>query len=465
MKKVLFTAAVNPDVLAHNLYAPLWPAYLAAYAEQHLPPQSVEFHWDVGPIAPLLDRHRPDVLAISSVTHNYGYAEQYAREARKRGIGVIIGGPHISCLPQSLTPAMAAACIGEGEQTFVDLLQLFLATGRFDPTDLERIPGIAFAEGQQTGPRPTLPKLDDLPHPKRALIGYGYRAYVHTARGCVYKCVFCATARLWGKIRYASADYILEELDELVSRGVRVVRFADDDFISNLPRLREISEKVQRRGFHKRLRFSCWCRANHVTPEVVRTLRAMSVVSVKFGLESGSQRILDYLKGGVTVEQNRRAVVLMKEAGMQVNADFIIGAPDETEAEMLETYKFIRKSPIDFFDVNVFSPLPNTPVWDLAQQRGLVNDKGMDWSRLNYKFVRDKQRAIHLSERLTHGQLEQVNARFERLRRWRNLQAVWRSPWLNELPMLALRASWLALRRCTNGVLRLAGTQRPAALD
>ena len=175
----------------------------------------------------------------------------------------------------------------------------------------------------------------------------------------------------------------------------------------------------------------------------------MSVVSVKFGLESGSQRILDYLKGGVTVEQNRRAVVLMKEAGMQVNADFIIGSPDETEAEMQQTYEFIRRSPIDLFDVNIFSPLPNTPVWDLAQQRGLVNDKAMDWSRLNYKFVQNKERAIHLSQRMTHEQLEHVNARFQRLRRWRTVQAVGKSPWLNELPRLATRAGWLGLRRLT----------------
>ena len=219
MLKVLFTAAVNPHALPQNLYAPLWPAYLAAYAEPRLPTRSVEFRWDIGPISSLLDRHRPDVLAISSVTHNYGYAEQYARAARNRGVAVIVGGPHISCLPKSLTPEMDVACIGEGEQTFVDLLQLFLATGRFDTADLKRIPGIAFGEQQLTKPRPVLPKLDDLPHPNRALIGYGYRTYVHTARGCVYKCLFCATSRLWGKIRYASADYILEELEELVSRG------------------------------------------------------------------------------------------------------------------------------------------------------------------------------------------------------------------------------------------------------
>jgi anaerobic magnesium-protoporphyrin IX monomethyl ester cyclase len=446
MKKVLFTGAINPYNLADNLYPPLWPAYLVAYSERYLPPQSVEFRWGAGPITSLLDRHRPDVLAISSVTQNYGYAEQYALEAKKRGIRVIVGGMHISSLPQSLSPEMDVACLGEGEQTFTELLQLFLATGRFDPADLRRIPGIAFGDGIQTESRSTSPRIEDLPHPKRALIGYGHRAYVHTARGCAYRCVFCSAARYWGNVRYAPAEYVMEELDELVSHGVRIVRFADDNFVSHVPRLLELAEKIQQRGFHKRLRFSCWCRANNVTPEVVRTLRAMNVVSVKLGLESGSKRILDYLKGGVTVEQNRRAVTWMKEGGMQVNADFLFGTPDETEEEMLQTYQFIRQSPIDFFDINIFSPLPNTPVWDLARRRGLINEKHMDWSRLNYKFIGDRRRAIHLSEKLDHAQLKRVHARFQRLRKWHTLRSTLKSPWLSELPGLAARTGWLRMQ-------------------
>jgi radical SAM superfamily enzyme YgiQ (UPF0313 family) len=171
----------------------------------------------------------------------------------------------------------------------------------------------------------------------------------------------------------------------------------------------------------------------------------MNVVSVKLGLESGSQRILNYLKGEVTVEQNRQAVRFLKEAGLQVNADFLFGAPDETEAEMMETYEFIRRSPIDFFDINIFSPLPATPVWELARRRGLVDDQKMDWSRLNYKFINDERKAIHLSEHLTHAQLKRIHEKFQRLRRVRTVQAVLRSPWVDEIPGLLLKAGRLKL--------------------
>jgi len=456
MKKVLFVGAVNPYSLRDNLYPPLWPAYLAAYAEQILPARSVEFHWGTGPIVPLLNRHRPDVLAVSSVTQNYGYAEHYADEAKKRGICVIVGGMHISSLPQSLSPSMDVACLGEGERTFVDLLELYLSTGRLHPLDLQKIPGVAFTDGVSTEVRPVLP-IDDLPHPKRELVGYGHRAYVHTARGCQYRCIFCSASRYWGQVRYASADYVMEELRSLISHGVKVVRFADDNFVANAPRLIEIAEKVQRNGFHKRLRFSCWCRANNITPDVVRSLRAMNVVSVKLGLESGSERILHYLKGGCTVEQNRRAVAMLKEAGLQVNADFIFGAPDETEAEMQETYEFIRRSPIDFFDVNIFSPLPNTEVWELARRQGLLTDRGMDWSRLNFKFIGNKRRAIHLSEKLSHEQLRRVHSRFQRLRMFRTLRATLTSPWIDEFPTLMTRAGWMMLQ----GALRALLPHRP----
>lgn len=457
MKRVLFTAAGDRHVLSDNLYPPLWPAYLAAYADRHLPRGSVDFRWDFGDIRQLLDRHRPDILAISSVTQNFGFAEQYARDAKKQGISVIVGGMHITSLPRSLSPDMDVACLGEGEETFCELLRLHLEEGRFDRSRLERIPGIAFGDGVITGPRPPIARMDDIPHPKRALVGYGHRAYVHTARGCAYACVFCSAARFWGKVRYASVDYILEELEELVGKGVRVIRFADDDFSSNVPRLEELAEKIQQKGIDKRVKFSCWCRANQVNPQMVRILRAMNVVSVKLGLESGSPRVLKYLKGaGVTVEENRSAVSLLKSAGLQVNADFLFGAPDETESEMMETYRFIESSPIDFFDINIFSPLPNTPVWDLARRRELVNERTMDWSRLNYKFVDDGHRAIHLSEKMNHDQLKTIHKRFQSLRRRRTVRAALHSPWRRELPLLALRAVRLNVHR---RLARLFGVQ------
>jgi radical SAM superfamily enzyme YgiQ (UPF0313 family) len=139
------------------------------------------------------------------------------------------------------------------------------------------------------------------------------------------------------------------------------------------------------------------------------------------------------------VEDNRRAVHMLSKAGFQVNADFLFGAPDETQREMADTYRFIRKSPNAFFDINIFSPLPGTPVWELAEKKGIVSNTRMEWSRLNYKFIDDPARAITLSENLTHAQLAKIHAKFQRLRAWKSLLAIPRSPWLAEIPAVAVK--------------------------
>jgi radical SAM superfamily enzyme YgiQ (UPF0313 family) len=435
--KVLFTSAVAPYSKIETLLRPLWPAYLAAYAEKRLGAQAVTFGYATGPIDALLNDFKPDILCLSSVTQNYGYAVRGAAAARARNIPVIIGGMHISSLPTSLSRDMSVACIGEGELTFVDLLSLYLDRGGFPRLELEKIPGVAFGDGEKivvTSMRAERPKLDALPHPDRSLIGYGRRGYVYTARGCPYSCVFCSCTRFWGKVRYASPAYIVEELWELVDHGAKVVRFADENFIANRKRLRDLARLIESDGLNKKLKFSCWCRADNVTPEVVEDLKTINIVSVKLGLESGNDRVLDYLKGGVRVEDNRRAVRLLHRSGLQVNADFLFGAPDETEAEIMDTYRFIKRSPIAFFDLDIFSPLPGTPVWDLAKSKGFVSDTDMSWDRLNYKFNDDPRTAITLSETLSHAQLAKLHRKFRRLRFWKSLRALPRTPWLAEVP-------------------------------
>ena len=439
--KVLFTSAVNPYSLEENLYEPLWPAYLTAFAEKEIGTGLIDFRYGAGKIEELLQKHNPDVLAISSVTQNFKFAEQYAVAASARKIPVVIGGMHISSLPVALTPHMNVACIGEGENTFSQLLRIFLDKGAFNPADLHSVPGVAFMEKDRLVETPLSTEhiaIDQIPHPRRSLIGYRRRGYVYSARGCPYNCVFCSCTRFWGKVRYASPEYILEEIDELAEHGVKVIRFSDENFVANAPRLFRIAQLIHDKGFHKKIKFSCWCRANNVTPEIVSTLKSMNVVSIKMGLESGSDRILDYLKGGVTVAQNESAINLFKDAGIQTNADFIFGAPDETLDEIEQTYRFIKKSRIDLFDVDIFSPLPGTLVWEYAKKRNLVFDK-MDWGRLNYKFNQDTRTAIHLSEHLTYEQLLRMNRKFKRLRTIRTLIALPRSPWLNELPGLLVR--------------------------
>lgn len=437
MIRILFIAAADPLLKTENHMRPLWPAYLAAYAEKHLGAGHLEFRFMTGRIENELETFKPRIVAISSITPYFKYAGEYARIAKKHNLPVIIGGMHISALPKCLTKEMDVGCIGEGEETFLELMRLYREKGSFRKEDLIKINGIVFhdTDGRllQTPKRHVIKSLDDIPHPKRSLIGYRNREYLYTARGCQYKCIFCACTRHWGKVRYSSPGYVIEEMRELINNGVKVIRFNEDNFISDKNRMKRISQMIVDNGFHRQVKFSCWCRANDVTPDVVAALTAMNVVSVKMGLESGSDRTLGYLKGGVSVTNNSNAINLLKDAGIQVNADFIIGAPQETEEEIMQTYRFIKNSRVDMVDINVLSPMPGTAIWEYSLKRNLVS-ADMDWSALKFQSS-----SLILSETVTYDQLNRILKKFNRLRSFKTVKALPGSPWLNELPGIIVR--------------------------
>jgi len=455
MKKVLFINAVDPHVEIESRYLPLWPCYLAAYADKVLPAGSVEFRLMRKPVTQELDEFAPDLVAVSAVSQNFNRVAPLASAAKSRLLPVIVGGVHVSALPDTLPEQADVAVIGEAEQTFAELLRILLDTGRLEHSRLESVRGVAFRSAGRlirTPPRPLIDNLDTLPHPDRSLIGYPRHSYMFTSRGCPYRCVFCSSSRFWDKVRFASAEYVVSEIEELVSHGVHTVSFYDDLFAANLKRLEEIADLIASKGLDREVRFTCSCRANVVTPRVVSALRKMNVVSVGMGLESGNPRVLEYLKGGVTVEDNRRAVALLKDAGIQANASFVIGSPDETEAEVMDTYSFISRNPLDFVDTYVLTPLPGTPIWDDALSRGLVSND-MDWSRLDVNFG-GPGRAVILSKTLSPANLALLYARFRRQRFWRILKALPGSPWLADVPRVAFAAAVASARRALSWVTR-----------
>jgi radical SAM superfamily enzyme YgiQ (UPF0313 family) len=318
-------------------------------------------------------------------------------------------------------------------------MSAYLERNAFLPEDLRDIPGLIYRDGGKlvrTPDRLPSDSLDRLPHPKRVLVGYQAHDYMFTTRGCPYRCAFCSSSRYWRKVRSATPEYVIEEVKELVANGVKTISFYDDLFIANKKRLARIADLIIENGLHKRVSLTCSCRANVLNKDIVEMLKSMNVVAVALGLESGSDRILKYLKGtSVSVEDNRNAVEILKDAGIQANASFVIGSPGETEDEIMETYDFIKKSRLDFVDIYVLTPYPGTPVWDQAVERGLVHDQ-MDWSRLNVNFEVNWKSAVIMSEILTREQLVSIYRRFRRMRFFRMLRALPRSAWLKDLPRI-----------------------------
>ncbi|MFH1523133.1 MAG: radical SAM protein [Patescibacteria group bacterium] len=368
---------------------------------------------------------KPDVVGLSCVSQNFNRAKQIAKFCHEKGIIVIIGKSHISALPCSLDKNMDIGVIGEGEETFSELIKLLL-NNRLVKKELRNIKGIVYHDGQglvTTEPRPLIENLDSIPFPDRDIlrIKRGDSIYMFTSRGCPYQCRFCFSSRFWNTVRFFSAEYVVSEIKYLVSKYSPLrITFCDDLFIADKERLKKIVSLMKAQSFYKKIKFTISVRANLINDETAKLIKEMGVDIVTMGLESGNNRVLNFLKGStVTVQTGQEAITILKKYKLQVSASFIIGSPDETKEEIIDTYNFIRRSRLDLFEAGVLVPLPGTPIWDYALRKGFVSND-MDWDKLNINFLDNYNKYVILSEKLSREELKGLYCLFQKERRRRH---------------------------------------------
>ena len=179
--------------------------------------------------------------------------------------------------------------------------------------------------------------------------------------------------------------------DRVENYDIDHFQITDDTFVINKKRLKELAKRLGKEGLRGKISFSCQPRANLMDDEMMKILKDLNIKSMNFGFESGSERILKWLKGDtVTVEDNKKACLLGKKYGIKVYGSFIFGSPGETIEDMkktLELIKFMYKNGAYKLWHFVMTPFPGTVIWEIAKERGKVNDD-MDWKLLrheNYK--------------------------------------------------------------------------------
>ena len=412
--------AINPYAEIEYRYPPLGLGYLVSSLREYFGPDTFQFKVVNHNLEDELSNFRPEIVGITSVTQNYSIAKQYAKALRQKGIPVIMGGIHISLLPASLSSDMNVGVIGEGERTILDLLELFIKKGDLNKEGLSKIKGIVYWDEnghlQVTERGKPLIPLDQIPLPARDLLTIDKHSYLFSSRGCPFRCVFCASSHFWGTVRFFSAEYVLREIKELVEKyGVKLISFYDDLMIADSARLEKIVGLIQKENIFRKVKFSLNARANLLTEKVVGLLKEMNVVSVGMGLESGNDRVLRYLKGQhSSVAENQAAIRILKKYGIAANASFVIGSPDETKEEILDTYRFIKTSGLNFVDTYVITPFPGTPIWEYAQKMGVVQED-MEWKRLNVNYGSNRHPVL-LSRTLEKKEIDRLFSRFQKQR-------------------------------------------------
>ncbi|MFH1309488.1 MAG: radical SAM protein [Candidatus Omnitrophota bacterium] len=436
--KVMFINAINPYREIESRYPPLGVGYLISSLRHHFDKNTFEFKVIDHNVKAEIAEFEPSIVGITFVTQNCNIAVKYAEICKGKSIPVIAGGIHISSLPFSLSSHMDIGVVGEGERTIIDIFKLFLERGKFDAEDLEKIKGIVYRTGagdlKLTPEREKILPLDEVPLPSRDLFEIKRHSYLFSSRGCPYHCSFCASSRFWNQVRFFSAEYVVGEIRELAEKyKVNLISFYDDLMIADRARVEKIASLLRKEYSLNKIKFAINARANLLTDNMAGLLKDMNVVSVNMGLESGSEKVLRYLKGGsVSVEQNRRAIKSLKKFGIAANASFVIGSPNETKEDILKTYDFIGKNKLNHIDIYLLTPLPGTPMWGYAKERGLVDDN-MNWDDLNLNFAPGARGTINLSETLTEKEIYALYRKFQRRRVYTVIKNLPRHPFRRDI--------------------------------
>jgi radical SAM superfamily enzyme YgiQ (UPF0313 family) len=423
--KVSFLIAYDKNSPYQWSLPPLGIGYLSSYAKQRCWFLETTFHHK----APEVIDQKPDLVAISASTENFQQACEDAQTIKEAlGVPILLGGMHITSLPHTLPAEFDVGCIGEGEQTFVDLVNLYHVKKCPDATDLEKIPGIVYHDKGTRAygpPRNAIKDLDSLPYPDRETIdkGWGLAAsdevHLISSRGCPYRCSFCSSAKHWKTFRFFSANYVADEIEFLREKyNPEIVYFFDDLFIGHVGRWREVVRIFRERKLHEGVRFRAYARVDLVTEQMAAEFDELNFKYIDFGFETNSAKMLKYLtKTRVTPEVNQRAVDWLRENHISIGANFIIGSPPETLEDMMETHRFVERNR-DAFDrcsVGPLQALPGTGIWEEAVAKGKVSED-MDWSRLGVSYETfDFDRFPFLGENVTPEDFLRIYTDFHHL--------------------------------------------------
>lgn len=323
-----------------------------------------------------LSRLQPDVIGITSTTLTYKSATEIVKTAKKACPNslTILGGPHVTVLDEQTLneqPEVDIVVRGEGEQTLLELVDL---VSKSNLKDIDEVAGITFRKnGQivQTPDRPFIQNIDELPYPafkhfdvsKYRIFGKTYLPVI-TSRGCPFQCTFCLASRMCGRgFRARSPKNVVDELEFLRDTyGADAFSFYDDTFTFDRKRARDICEEMKSRKVD--LQWDCRTRVDRISKDDLAILRDANCQLIHFGVESGSQKMLNAMKKGTTVEQNARAIKWAKEVGISVAISVVVGYPGETPDILQQTLDFIYKTRPDYVYMCIAIPYPGTELYD-----------------------------------------------------------------------------------------------------
>ena len=330
----------------------------------------------------------PDVIGISFYSDYVRIVYELTTLLKQAfDVPIVVGGPHPSSMSgQVLAEYNSVDCLIKGWGEFSIVRMLSWVGGKGNP---EEIPGLWYRHNGtiRGSPVAQLPSnLDDILPPSRGLLQAEYDKGIYrnilsrrrrmdvllTSRNCPYKCGFCYN--LGGHKYYPHGiDRVLEEINEMVERGIDAIEIMDDTFTLSRKRADAILDGIIARRYDLELRIRS--RVNLIDEPLIAKCKTAGVRAISYGMESGSDAMLHCMDKQTTVAQNEAACRITKRAGLLCHTTWVMGYPGETPETMEETYHFIKKIRPSTTNISLLAPFPDTRIYNQAKmEKTLVGD-------------------------------------------------------------------------------------------
>ena len=364
-------------------------------------------------------RFQPDIVGFTAVTPSIIKTVKMASMVKKNfpTIPILIGGPHFTAIPEKTLkdyPVFDYGIMGEGEATMVETVDALSANRK--PSN---VAGIVFREDGKVHfchPRPPILELDSLPFPAWKLLDdfpsryhpalFKYKrlpsTHIISSRGCPYKCIFCDTSVFSRQIRFHSPEYVIGMVEFLVKHfKIKEIIFEDDQFLVKRERVEKMCEDLLKAKLN--IAWSCSARVNSVNDiDLLKLMKRSGCWQISYGIESANQKILDFAKKAIRIDQVEKAVRLTHKAGILSKGYFIFGLPFENEETMENTIRFAKRIPLHDMSIFTLTPFPGSEMYDIAKNYGTIEKDYEKMNLLNLVYVPNglsKKTLLHYQQR------------------------------------------------------------------
>ena len=363
----------------------------------------------------MIDQYDAPVVGIGGLITTYGWVKRMAGSIRRRRpeSKIILGGSVATSIAETALRKLDidVITVAEADDTAVELLDALL-----NNKPLEAIAGLAYLQDDQvvyTAIRDLVADINRLPYPawdmfpmdvylKNPVVGVGRDIDIISSRGCPFGCRYCY--RLFGRrFRGRSAEHVVGEMTELKCRyDVDFISFQDDCFVIDAERVHAICDLIDGSAELKDIRWSCTGRVTICDRALLERMRASGCVSVSYGVESGSQQILQAMGKNATLAQAAAAIENTRQVGLRCPVSFMIGYPGETAETVAETVAFCKELNIPLSALMFTCPYPGTQLYEQAKAEDKIGDEE--------EFVLKIGDAVDLTVNLTNMSDEQLVA-------------------------------------------------------